>query len=212
MANTPYVPERQTEYWTSRQVEEYFLDVGFRVLPLPITQLAEKELPADFIFFDKGRSKLFGFQYKALYHNGEDYWPLNANQHGELSSYPWIYYCLSELQNAQDHRVSLYQARIVENDFGYRQRLSPAWKTNNLLKPYTRWEAFYRRLEKCLNGVLIHSEKHLKEVLMANRDSIHLERMVDMLIDMYLADFASKNVIHFSPLLADRRTAAEHER
>jgi len=202
MVNSPYVFERQSEYWTSRQIEEFFLDAGFEILIFPLTRLAEKDVPADFIFFDKGRSKLFGFQYKALYHNDEDYWPLDERQHRELSAYPWIYYCLSELTNTGDHRIALHLVRIVEPKFDYRARLSRIWDRNGPLPPYSRWGGFYQGLESCLNGILVRSEKELRHLLMGNRDDIRLERIVSMMVDTFLTDFDSKHTIHFSPFLA----------
>ena len=38
----PYLYERQSEYWTSRQIEEFFLDAGFELIALPILQYHEK--------------------------------------------------------------------------------------------------------------------------------------------------------------------------
>lgn len=60
---TPYVYERQTEYWTSRGIEEYFLDAGFQVLTYPLTQLTEgRVIPFDFIFHESKTYKIFGIQ------------------------------------------------------------------------------------------------------------------------------------------------------
>lgn len=73
MSVEPYVYERQTEYWISRQIEDFLLDAGYDVITIPITQLSEAHVPVDFIFFDKGRTKIFGFQYKTLYRNGKDH-------------------------------------------------------------------------------------------------------------------------------------------
>jgi hypothetical protein len=116
---TPYVYERQSEYWTSRQVEEFFIDNGFEIITFPLIQYHEKQLPADFIFFDKKHTKLFGFQYKALYKNNRDFWKIDSVQHKQLSLFPWIYYCLSELRKPKDFRASLHLARIVESNFEY---------------------------------------------------------------------------------------------
>lgn len=60
---TPYVYERQVEYWTSRGMEGFFLDAGFEILVLPITQLTERGVPADFLYLDTGTNKIFGFQF-----------------------------------------------------------------------------------------------------------------------------------------------------
>ena len=62
MAEGPYVHERQTEYWTSRQIEEHFLNAAFEVLTFPLTQHTERRIPADFIFFDTARAKLHQVQ------------------------------------------------------------------------------------------------------------------------------------------------------
>jgi hypothetical protein len=205
MADSPYVFERQSEYWTSRQMEEFFLDAGFELLAFPLTQLAEKEIPADFIFFDRGRSKLFGFQYKALYHNGDDYWPIDERQHRELSAYPWIYYCLSEITHVTDHRVALHLARIVDPRFEYRERLSRIWDRNVVTPTYSRWGGFYQGLARCFNGVLVHSDKEFRQLLIGDGENARLDRVVTMMVDTFLTDFDSKHTVHFSPLLAGER-------
>jgi len=121
MAGSPYIHERQSEYWTSRAIEDYFLDLGFEVLTLPIPQNIEKMIPADFIFFDKQRTKLFGLQYKALYKERRDYWPINKEQHQQITHYKWIYYCLSELKSSAEHRTALHQVRIVDTGFEFQE-------------------------------------------------------------------------------------------
>jgi hypothetical protein len=64
---TPYIYERQVEYWTSRGIEDFFLDNGFDVLVYPLTQLTETDVPSDFLFRDQSTKKLFGLQFKSLY-------------------------------------------------------------------------------------------------------------------------------------------------
>jgi hypothetical protein len=200
---TPYIHERQSEYWTSRQVEEFFLDLGFEVMTLPLTQLVEHELPADFIFFDKKRSKLFGFQYKALYKNKEDYWPINSEQHAALSDYPWVYYCLSELRRADEHRIALHLTRIIEPRFSYQEKLFP--RGEDKIKIYSRWGAFYQGLEKCYNGIVVKSPQHLKELILQDRVAPNLKNLATLAVDVFLADLDSKNMIHYSPSLIGGR-------
>jgi hypothetical protein len=196
---TPYIHERQSEYWTSRQVEEFFLDLGYEVLTLPLTQLVEKNLPADFLFFDRKRCKLFGFQYKALYKNTKDHWLINADQHNTLSEYPWLYYCLSELRNANEHRIALHLTRIIDSRFKHQEKIFT--KSDEILKIYSRWGAFYQGIEKCFNGIIIDSPEHLKELIMRNKDDPHLKRLADLAVDVFLADLDLKNMIHYSPFL-----------
>lgn len=199
MADTPYIHERQSEYWTSRQVEAYFLDLGFEIITLPVTQLVEGKFPADFIFFDKNRSKLFGFQYKALYKNDEDYWPLNAIQHRKISNYRWVYYCLSEVRRPNEHRVALHLSRIVPSSISYQEKLPS--KGAEKVWPYSRWGAFYQGLVDCPNGIIVKSPEQLKELIMQDKDDPNLERFADLAVDVFLADLASKNMVHYSPFL-----------
>ena len=91
-----YLKERQIEYWTSRQIEDFLLNEGFDVFVNPIPQNLEKLLPADFVF-QSTKLKLFVFQYKALYHNSVDHWKLSSQQHKTLQTFDWIYYGFSEI-------------------------------------------------------------------------------------------------------------------
>src|SRR5437867_5822587 len=113
MAATPYVYERQVEYWTSREMEGFFLDSGFELIVLPITQLTERSVPSDFLYLEKQTNKLFGLQFKALYHNGNDVWNLEPHQHAALSSFDWMYYGFSDLRSPRQHRNALHYLRIV---------------------------------------------------------------------------------------------------
>lgn len=88
MANATYIAERQVEYWTSRQIEEFLLNAGHEILVYPIDQKVERYLPADFLYNMGTSVKMFGIQYKALYHNGDDYWKLDQRQPKLLPSFP----------------------------------------------------------------------------------------------------------------------------
>ena len=198
---TPYIHERQSEYWTSRQVEEFFLDNGFELLTFPLTQRTEKSIPTDFIFFDRNNTKLFGFQYKALYRNGRDFWQLNSVQHRRLSVFPWIYYCLSEMRNARDYRASLHLARIVNPRFEYQERIFPTG--DGRMEFYSRWGAFYQGLQKCTNGVLVQSQRDLIEILNPDIEFDLTRELTESLVDVFLTDFASRRAVHLSPQLRD---------
>ncbi len=196
---SPYVYERQSEYWTSRQIEEFFLDSGFDVITFPLDQYHEKLIPADFIFFDKGLSKLFGLQYKALYRNSQDFWPIDQDQHRTLVSFPWIYYCLSELKDTRDHRAALHLVRIINTSFGFQERLYPGGPAR--IRYYSRWGAFYQGLERCTNGVLIPSRKDLNRILRPENNVELPHRLTESMADVFLADFVSRHTVHLSPQL-----------
>jgi hypothetical protein len=197
MTASPYVHERQSEYWTSKQVENYLLDFGVEILTLPIPTQVEFLLPADFIFFDRERAKLFGLQYKALYHNDRDHWRLNEHQHQTLELYPWIYYCLLELREVKEFRAALHLARIANSSFPFCTELYPDGRER--FGNYSRWATFYRNLERCEKGIRVTSEGHLRELLMAGSDDPGLTRVRETAADIFLVDFASQHAIHYSP-------------
>jgi hypothetical protein len=196
---SPYVYERQSEYWTSRQIEEFFLDSGFEVLTFPLVQYHERRIPADFIFFDKRRCKIFGLQYKALYRNARDNWRLDKRQHHDLSRFPWIYYCLSELKTSRDHRAALHLTRIIEADFEYRHQIYSGESYETL--KYSRWGAFYQGLEKCTRGKLVESLQDLDSLLMPGESPEVLFLLNDLLVDVFVADFEARHALHLSPQL-----------
>jgi hypothetical protein len=199
VAVSPYVYERQGEYWTSKLIEDYLLDFGFEIIALPIPANIEYSLPADFIFFDKLLTKLFGLQYKALYHNKRDHWQLDEHQHRTLELYPWIYYCLLELREAKEFRAALHLARLAKPSFSYRSELYPVGPER--FSDYSRWATFYRELEHCRRGVLVSSDDHLKQLLIAGSDDPSLSRISREATDIFLLDFASRHAMHYSPFL-----------
>ena len=111
-----YVYERQVEYWTSRQIEDFLMNAGFCILPIPMEQRIEKYIPADFIFPATELVKLFGIQYKVLYKNGKDHWKLNKQQHDRLKKFPWISYGFSELKSITQARNSLHYLRLCKHN------------------------------------------------------------------------------------------------
>src|SRR5258708_13092605 len=76
----PYVAERQVEYWSSRQVEDFFWDLGYECLSFPISQKAEQLIPPDFIFQPNDTLKLFGLQSNFLYRVNPDYCHIHPTQ------------------------------------------------------------------------------------------------------------------------------------
>lgn len=203
MAPGPYVYERQTEYWTSNQIETFFGDLGFEVLAFPITQLTEKKLPADYLFFDSSLTKLFGFQYKPLYHNGQDYWPITKSQHERLRHYPWVYYCLCEMRDVRDRRAALHLSRIVRTDFPFVGKLGLRRATSDPL--YMRWGAFYQGLVSCRYGIKVTSEKELLANLSPENHDGGLYELRELLVELILVEIEKRRVLRFSPFIADHQ-------
>jgi len=202
MSEGPYVYERQAEYWTSRQIEEFFLDIGFEIISFPLTSFSEKYIPTDFIFFDKNLSKIFGFQYKTVYHNKNDFWKLDKTQHSNLKNYPWIYYCFSEIRRTRDHRAALHLARIASTDFLFTKKIYLSG--DDKLEFYMRWGAFCQKLEKCEVGKKVMSRSELIDLL--NTGSVYSGtsnfcKLIDLMTDIFLADYESKHMVHLSSII-----------
>jgi len=162
---SPYVHERQVEYWTSREIEDFLLDAGYDILVFPITQLLESKIPADFLFLDTSTNKLFGLQYKALYGNASDFWNVAQHQHTTLSNFDWIYYALSDLKDARQRRNALHYLRLVTASFAYRSKIVAAPWDHTALPAYSRWAAFYEGLKDCSIGRKITARADLISAL-----------------------------------------------
>ena len=195
-----YVPERQVEYWTSCQIEDFFKKAGFDMLVYPIGQSVERYLPADHIFDVDGLVKLFGIQYKVLYKNGEDYWRMDARQHSTLQKFPWIYYGLSDLKSATEIKNSLHYLRLYNN------KIRLCGNNRSVLKLpvsskkfYTRWAAFYERLLQCDRGIRIESKEELISYLMPNPEEErpkHVTEMINEMADIFVINVKSRKAVH----------------
>jgi hypothetical protein len=189
----PYIAEVQTAHWTSDGVREPFRAAGFDVRDWPLTQHLEKNVPADWVFFSPKFSKLFGLQYKAIYRNGEDFWPLDRAQHKVLQRYPWIFYCCSELRDVVDHGMALHFARFYRPRFEFQ----PALPTSGVFRgghPYSRWGTFYRGLKECRLGVRVQSREELRDLLSPFVGPAR-SREVNQMGEVLLADFERRIVL-----------------
>lgn len=200
MAPTPYVYERQVEYWTSRQMEGFFLDSGFELLTLPITQLTEHGVPSDFLYLDRDTNKLFGLQFKALYRNGSDRWHLEPRQHKTLSSFDWMYYGLSDLRSASQHRNALHYLRVVPPRFKFTPELSAQWSQRDM-PPYYRWAAFFDSVRDCRQGRRIKGTKDLQQALWPHTDRMAPRELAEIADEVFLANFEAKHGVRFSSQL-----------
>lgn len=188
----PYLHERQTEYWTSRGIEDYFLDAGFEVATFPITQRSERQIPFDFVFFDGGTSKMFGIQYKPLYQNGGDHWPLTEHQHKQLQEFSdWGFYGLSEMREGGDHRVALHQSVFVAVSFPYKKNVTK----QDFNGKYYRWGGFFDNLKKCRVGRLVQNRKDVESALRPlDRDTI--DEIDEHMVDVFVANLTKKRMLH----------------
>lgn len=204
MPEGTYVNERQVEYWTSREIEGFFLDSGFEVTVLPITQLTERAVPADFMFLDGHTNKLFGLQYKALYHNGEDFWNLDERQHSTLQGFDWIYYGLSDLRSGRQHRNALHYLRVVGSGFPFSPRLTRRDFQQSGFSRYLRWAAFFEGLCDCRFGRRITSSLDLQHAIWPQVESMPRE-IGEIVTDVFLTDLEGRRTTRFSSLLRDRQ-------
>ena len=189
----PYIAEVQTARWTSDAIREAFKAAGFEVRDWQLTQHLEKYVPADSVFFSPTFSKLFGLQYKTIYRNSKDFWPLDPAQHETLQRYPWIFYCCSELRKVTDHRLALHFARFYRPQLKFR----PALRAAALFRggrPYFRWGSFYRSLRECRVGVRLKSSEELRELLAPFAGASRV-REVNQMGEFLLADFERRIVL-----------------
>ena len=187
---TNLVYERHAEYWTSRQIEQFFTDRGFKCEALPIHAGIEKQVPADFAFSSSPPTKLFGLQYKVLYQNGHLHWKLDRTQHRQIAKFPWIYYGLSELESAADRSSALHALRLKPARFQYAGTLGLG-ETN----PYSRWWPFFKGLLRCTIGSPIRSREALADAL--SSDTVGSERLLRELAHLFLLDAATQRLIIF---------------
>lgn len=206
MAKT-YVPERQSEYWTSRQIEDFFENCGIDLHTIPVSQQIEKKLPADFVFLPEQKIKLFGLQYKALYQDtAGDFWKLNNHQHLTLQTFDWIYYGFSELKIRKHKRNSLHLLKIyVPNQFAFpasgrfKQAAPP-------VNAYYRWGGFFKMLEDCRCGLKINSLEDLKKALSDTYQDIASE------ISLFIHNFDTGVTVSVNRLLRPDEQYPDDER
>jgi hypothetical protein len=157
--------EQHSQEWTSAAIVGALRRRGYHIREWHPTQDLEKFVPADWLFFDRTRLKVFGVQYKALYRNGVEHWPITREQHDTMAEYPWIVYCASEITRVDQEEQALRLARFYGGDFPYQARLYRRTR-----KPkYLRWTDFIRGFETCLFGRRVKSKEEFRELLAAAR-------------------------------------------
>jgi hypothetical protein len=193
MPEATYLCERKSEYWTSCQIEKFLLDAGYSVTAIPMSQAVEHDIPSDFIYVDRSRIKIFGLQYKALYHNSRDHWKLDEHQHNELQRFPWMYYCTSELKRIGDSAAALSFARFYPSGFPYQKRLN--FRHAPFKPGYRRWPAFFQGFRACKIGHKITDMKAFMETLRQCRDLRRVDALIRQIVDVFLVDLDSKKVV-----------------
>lgn len=194
----PYIPERQVEYWTSRQIEDYYLNAGFECITYPLTQRVEEHIPADFVFQAGAFAKMFGLQiqYKALYPGLGDHWELDATQHAQLARFGWIYYGLSGLKQRGEFRNALHALRVKDPAFAFSSTLA-----SSASSPYMRWWAFDGWLQDCRAGVRVYGKADLQRHFGPVLDSPLARGEAEELIDVFVVNYGARRVAHFAPQL-----------
>ena len=203
MPDQPYFAERQTEYWTSREIDTFFLDTQWDVITFPLTQKTETQLPADFVFLDKTRTKIFGAQYKTLYHNAADHWKLDKTQHARLRKRSWMFYFVSELQQANQHRGALHYTRIYKPDFRYREKLFLHQKPNIQQPGYMRWRAFFEGFKRCDFGVVVKDKTELEKLLREHTPRKFYDCDIKRIIDVFVCNLEKRRVLHITGVSED---------
>lgn len=96
-----------------------FFSLGHDVDVFPQSMLEERARPADFIFSSNSLLKVFGLQYKTLYHYNftDDYWRIYFRQHGDIQLFDWIYYAFSEVKTVSERNMVLHLCRFINPSY-----------------------------------------------------------------------------------------------
>ena len=166
-------------------------------MTFPLSQIAENTVPFDFVFLEQSTCKMFGLQYKALYRNGQDHWPLSQLQHERLRAFhDWGYYCLSEVTSPMDYKIAIHRARFVPVSLNFEPRLY----ANRLDMRYYRWGGFIAGLEGCTVGRRVATRQDVEQALRpADRD--YIEEVDRYLVDVFLANLQERRLLHLDDRL-----------
>ncbi len=214
--NNTYVVERKIEYWISRQIEDVFISLGHDVEVFPQSMREEKARSADFIFASDTLLKVFGIQYKTLYHHQftNDYWRIYAEQHTKLKNLDWIYYGLSELKDVSERNIALHLCRFRNPSyfkFKFNPLIKKEYKTvdKSTLTNYRRWGGFYKGLLDCKIGKRITSEKKYHKFLDILNSDDPTAILTSNNTDLFIVDFTVRRTIKFSAQVAGFENSAK---
>lgn len=199
-----YPNERQVEYWTSRVIEDYFENLGFVVVVLPISQNLEKHIPLDHMFAGSD-IKVFGLQYKRLYPK-PDHWKLDPNQHNWLRTYSWIYYAFSTIKSINEHRNALHQTLFAQNSFIHSSRIHlENIGIGNSPVVCQRWGGFVDKLFECSFGWKVDDGENIQQVGGISNE------LFGALVDIYILSIDTGIVIRTSPFIREIGEAEEDD-
>jgi hypothetical protein len=140
--------------------------------------------------------RLNEFQYKALYHNGQDAWTLDEDQHAQLRRFDWIYYGLSDLTSLAQHRDALDHLRVLPPGFRYSNRLTST-DLQQLGGRDLRWEEFFEGLQTCKYGRKVRNRKDFLRALWPHTADVppEITRIVN---DIVVVDFVNRRARKFT--------------
>lgn len=195
---TPYVPERQVEYWTNVQIQLALQSLGCEVSVFPVTGRLERVLGVDAVFACDF-VKLFGLQYKVLHPDGGDHWNLTPDhQRAALRRSDWAYYCCSDMRSMRQAATALHLARF----YNPRTGTFPAHRLDlgeRLM--YARWGGFLAQLAQCRAGVAVTSPKDLSDRLGESREAAEI---VDAIVVVGFRRDGAGTMLPAAAAVADR--------
>lgn len=192
MSAAPYVAERQVEYWTSVRIEKAFSAAGYSVVAAPLTQLTEHRAPSDFVFYASDLNKVFGLQYKALYHNSADHWPISEQQHRTLQTFGCMYYALSTIRSMDQRDEALSHLMLRSVDFPY-QRALPLGEATGLVD----WETFIAGVQSCEYGARVSTRDELLAALWPHSEPVPPE-IYSVVDDVFLLNINRQELVRYS--------------
>jgi hypothetical protein len=141
--------EDEYAYNVTRQIEDYFRNLGFDVVPIPISRNQERQEPYDWRYELRDLNKIFMLQFKRpIPHSRQLSWELREHQHNAMINKPYIFYCLPKSKERNEMRVMLYRCLFKRASFQFVRVLTPP-----MLRYCDGWGSFAAKVIQCRYGL-----------------------------------------------------------
>ena len=148
-ALSDYPIEDEYAYHITRQIVDYFRNLGFDVIPIPISRSREQQEGYDWRYELRDLNKVFMLQFKRpTPRNSRISWELDPIQHGTIMNKRYIFYCLPKSNDRLEMPVMLYRCVFKRASFSFVRILRPS-----MLRYYDGWGSFASKIIQCLYGI-----------------------------------------------------------
>lgn len=113
-----------------------------------------------------------------------------------------MYYGLSDLRTARQHRNALHYLRVVPTQFDFQATVNAASWSANGLPPYFRWAAFFEGLCSCRHGRRISSRADLQQALWPHTDRAAPREITVIADEVFITNMEARRAVRFSSGIA----------